>query len=514
MDRTRLLLSTSLMTLAALVATCRPGGAQTLRGTSDPASTGSTAPTGGTGLTIPSAEPPLGVAAAPGVRPTARTPRQRPSSRRSRNPVSALPATPFRATITPSGVSPDVQPQLNGVPDPALSARAIERTPLRRRPIESDPYASLGIRLGGLTLFPAIGESIGYDTNPNRTQARRGSFVSQTEAEIAVRSDWSRHELSGFLRGAYNEYPSTPEASRPEGAGRLGLRLDVTRDTAVNLEGRYRIDTQRSGSAELGNVVITRPLVFSEGGTIGATHRFNRLVASLQGTIDRTDYENARTPGGAVIDQGDRNVTQFGIRGRLGYELNPGLMPFVEALADTRVYDRRIDNAGFVRSSDGFGGRAGTTFEITRLLVGEIAAGAINRRYDDPRLGNLTSPLVDASLTWAVTPLTTVRATAIATLDETTIPNATGVRTVRGLIEASHALRRNLIVTAGLTAGDYAYRGVRIDEHGWGALVRADYKLTRSVAVRASYNYERFNSSIAGADYTTNVFLVGMRYQP
>ena len=263
-----------------------------------------------------------------------------------------------------------------------------------------------------------------------------------------------------------------------------------------------------------GSPVRTRPLVFSEGATLGVSHRFNRLVASLQGTIDRTDYENARTPSGILIDHSDRNVTQYGIRGRLGYELTPGFIPFVEALADTRVYDQRIDNAGFRRSSDGIGGRAGTTFELTRLVTGEIAAGAINRRYDDPRLGNLTSPLVDASLVWAMTPLTTVKATATATVDETTVPDARGVRTIRGLLEVSHALRRNLIVTGGLTISDYDYQGVSIHERGYGALVRAEYKLNRSVAIRASYNYERLESSIANSSYTANVFLVGMRYAP
>nr|WP_246736053.1 outer membrane beta-barrel protein [Enterovirga sp. DB1703] len=384
----------------------------------------------------------------------------------------------------------------------------------RRRAPEEDPFASLGIRVGGLTLFPAIEQSIGYDTNPNRTQQRKGSFVSHTEGELRLQSDWSRHELSGFLRGAYNEYPAVPEASRPEGSGRVGLRLDVLRDTQINIEGRYLIDTQRPDSPDLASPVKTRPLIFSEGGTLGLTHRFNRLVASLQGTIDRTDYENARTPSGILIDQSDRNVTQYGIRGRLGYEITPGFIPFVEALADTRVYDRRIDNAGFRRSSDGIGGRAGTTFEITRLITGEIAAGAINRRYDDPRLGDLTSPLVDASLVWAVTPLTTIKATASAAVDETTVPDARGVQTIRGLLEVSHALRRYLIVTGGLTISDYDYQGAAIHERGYGALVRAEYKLNRSVALRASYNWERLTSSIAGSSYTANVFLVGMRYQP
>ncbi|MDB5511956.1 MAG: hypothetical protein JWR08_1439, partial [Enterovirga sp.] len=443
----------------------------------------------------------------------------RPATRRSRNPTTSLAATPFRSTIVAPGVVPDVQPQLNGVPDPVLApATAPAPSPgalgLRRRIAEEDPYAPLGIRLGGTTLFPTLGQSIGYDTNPNRTQSRRGSFVSQTEGELAVQTDWSRHALTGSLRGAYNEYPSVPEASRPEGAGRLGLRLDIDRDTQVNIDGRFAVDTQRPDSPELGTAVQTRPLVFSEGATAGVTHRFNRLVASLQGTIDRTDFEDARTSSGTVLDQSDRNMTQYGVRARLGYELTPGLIPFVEGLADTRVYDRRVDNAGFARDSNGLGGRAGTTFELTRLVTGEIAAGAIQRRYDDPRLGNLTSPLLDASLSWAVTPLTTVRATAAATVDETTVVGSNGVRVLRGALEVSHALRRNLIVTGGLTATDYDYSGVAITETGFGALLRADYKFTRWLGLRASYNYERLHSSLAGASYSTNVFLLGMRFTP
>ncbi len=387
-------------------------------------------------------------------------------------------------------------------------------TPLRRHPADEDSYAPLGIRLGGLTLYPTLGEAVGYDSNPNRTQVRRDSFVSQTEVELRLQSDWSRHELTGFLRGAYNAYPGNPEASRPEGAGRVGLRLDVARDTQVNAELRYLIDTQRPDSPDLNFTVRTRPLIFSEGATLGVTERFNRLVASLQGTLDRTDFEAARLTSGALLDQSDRNITQYGLRGRLGYELSPGFVPFVEALADTRVYDRRVDFSGFARSSDGIGGRVGSTIEITRLITGEVSAGAIRRSYDDRRLPDLTSPVADATVSWAATPLTTVRASAQASVDETTVSGANGVRVLRGAIEVAHALRRNLIVTAGITASDYDYSGVAIREHGFGATARADYKLNRLIGIRASYNYERLDSSLPGSSYATNVFLLGMRLTP
>ena len=464
--------------------------------------------------TRPSGDAPLGTLP---PRPTSANTalrRPRPLSRRSRNPASALAGSSFRSTIIAPGTVAAVQPQLNGVPDPVLADTAAAPRPVLRRSLEDDPYAPLGIRLGGLTLFPMIGEAVGYDSNPNRTSSRRSSFVSQTEGELRLQSDWSRHELTGSLRGAYNEYPSVTAASRPEGAGKIGLRLDVLRDTQVNLEGHYLIDTQRPDSPDLNATVRTRPLVFSEGGSIGITQRFNRLVASLQGTIDRTDFENARATNGLLIDQSDRNLTQYGVRARLGYELTPGVIPFVEGLANTRVYDRRLDNAGYARGSDGIGARLGTTFELSRLVTGEIAAGFISRDYEDRRLRTLTSPLVDASLAWAVTPLTTVKATVGAGVDETTVLNANGVRTTRGLLEVTHALRRNLLVTAGLTVSDYEYSGVAIHERGYGARAQAEYKLNRQIAVRATYNYERLDSNLAGSSYTANVFLLGMRYTP
>lgn len=489
-----------------------------LRGANDPGpATGVPAGAGAyPGTASPgSMAPPRPPGSDPGYRSSAGSrPVRRPTTRRSRSPASAQVQLQTRPTLGLADPLATIQPQLNGVPDPLLVPVSGPRRPPIRR--DEDPYAQLGIRSGGMTYLPAIGESIGYDTNPNRTQSqRRGSFVSQTEAELGLQSDWSRHELKGQIRGAYDVYTDNPEANRPEGAGQIGLKLDVTRDSFVQIDGRFLIDTQRPDSPDLNAAAVrTRPIIATEGASLGFTQRFNRLIGTIQGTVDRADYEDARLSSGVTLDQGDRNLTQYGLRGRLGYELTPGLIPFVEVLGDTRDYDRRTDDLGFRRSSQGIGGRVGTTFEITRLLTGEIAVGAIRRGYDDPRLGDLTSPILNAALTWAVTPLTTVRATAQASVDETTVLNANGVRTARGTLEVSHALRRNVTLTAGLTASDAEYSGVAISEQGFGALARVDYKLTRWLGIRASYNYERLHSTFAGSSYTANVFLLGMRFTP
>ena len=45
--------------------------------------------------------------------------------------------------------------------------------------------------------------------------------------------------------------------------------------------------------------------------------------------------------------------------------------------------------------------RAGTTFELTRLLTGEASAGYLTRQYKDPTLPELSGLVADASLIWA-----------------------------------------------------------------------------------------------------------------
>jgi adhesin HecA-like repeat protein len=412
--------------------------------------------------------------------------------------------------LTPR-VAPEVQPPQAGLPDPATPPPVVRR----KRPKEEDPYAQLGIRAGGITFLPGIEEDVGYDSNPNRVAGpHKGSLVSRTEGALAVQSDWPTHALTGLIRGSYSAYPSVSDANRPEGEARLALRLDATRDLQFDIEGHGKLDTQRPGSPELNASVTERPLVESFGASVGVTQRFNRLSIGLRGTVDRFVYEDAHLTSGTTLDQSDRNENQYGVRLRAGYELTPGVIPFVEALADTRVYDQKIDNSGFRRSSDGVGARAGSTFEITRQLTGEASAGLETRHYDDPRLRDLRGPLVDASLIWSATPLTTVRLRASSRIDETTLANSSGVISQNATLEVQHDLLRNLSLIAALGVGRNDYKGVYLKEDTLTGSLKVNYKLTRSVVLSASFTHERLKSTSPGADYSASTYLVGLRFQP
>src|ERR1051326_4427228 len=156
----------------------------------------------------------------------------------------------------------------------------------------------------------------------------------------------------------------------------------------------------------------------------------------------------------------DLNYIQYGVQARAGYEVTPGLKPFVELDADARVHDLPIDDSGYARDSEGLTPKIGSTFEITRKLTGEIAAGYLVRTYKDPRLADLHGLIANSSLVWTATGLTTVKLTASSTTGESVLPGVSGLFQRDAGIEVDHAFRRWLLATVKLGWGLDDYVGL------------------------------------------------------
>ena len=408
------------------------------------------------------------------------------------------------------------------VPGPVYAAVPAPVQP-RRPAQEANPYAPLGINLGSLRLTPYAEGDVGFDTNPNRDTSgtkSKGSGFARAEAGFGIASDWSRHSVSGALRAGYQDYFKNHDANRPDGSGSLAARIDVNRDTTVDLDGRFSLDTQRPGATvsvqtPAGVSAIGRPLVATTGAGAGITERFGRASLNLRGVIDRTAYEDAKLSDGTTQKLSDDNYNTYGLKARASYEIQTGISPFVEAAADKRVHDLRFDTSAlkYARDSKGVTLRAGSTFELSRILTGELSAGYSNRTFDDARLPDLRGLVTDASLTWSATPLTTVTFKAGTDLAETNQTGSSGAVVRRAGLEVSHALLRNLTVAANLNYQNTAYSGISQKDDSYSAGLRLDYSLTRSVMLRSSFTHERLKSSAPGNDYTANVFLLGLRLQ-
>ena len=398
------------------------------------------------------------------------------------------------------------------LPSPTVAALPLE---LKLRPrVGDDGFDPPGWQVGSLRLTPYVTQSLGYDSNPDQTQVGiRPSAVSRTEGGLGLISQWSSNELRADLRGGYNDYFSDPGANRPDANGTIDYRFDAARDTVLDAEQRFSIDTQRPGSPELNVAAVGRPLITTFGETLGGTQTFGRFALALHGTFDRTAYDNAELSDGTTQDLANENFNDYGLHLRGSYEITPVFKPFVDVLADYRQHDATVDLSGFRRDSDGIIGQVGTSFEINRLISGEMSGGYGNRSYDDPRLKDIDGPVVNGNVAYAITPLTTLTVRAATTFDETNYAGAAGSLGRSAEFDVTHQLLRNLTLTGSLSYLNTQYIGAAITENTWSESLKAEYHLSRSLVATATYNHERLDSNAVGSSFSQNVVLFGLRLQ-
>jgi len=444
-----------------------------------------------------------------------------------RNPNGAAATS---AATSPQAAPPPASPYQTPPPDDANSALAaappgtppvepIEQIrPPKKRKAHSepdDPYAPLGIRAGAFDLFPAVELSGGYTTNPAGSADAKGAAVYSVAPELKAQSNWSRHELKADLRGSYNWYnpDQTPTLSRPYANGKIDGRIDVTRDTRIDLDTNVLVSTDAPNSPNLQAGLAKLPVFTTFGGGAGIGQRFNRFDLSVKGGVQRTVYQNSQLTDGTTASNEDRDYNQYGGTVRGGYELSPGVMPFVEAEADRRVHDLNADFFGYQRDSKGFAGKAGTTFEISKLLTGEVAFGYTKRDYQDPRLQDISGLIGDASLVWTASALTTVKLTGTSTVGESTLPGVSGALYRDVGLQADHAFRRWLIGTVKLGYGNDDYVGLDRNDNRYSASVGLTYKFDRSWQVKGELRQDWLRSNQSGNNYNNTTVLLGLRWQ-
>lgn len=378
-----------------------------------------------------------------------------------------------------------------------------------------DPYAPLGIPAGAFDLFPAVELIGGYNTNPGHEPGGQAAWFYTVAPELRVQSNWSRHEFKADLRGSYIGYSpdETPTLSRPYFNGKLDGRVDVAHDTRIDLGSRLLMSTDNPGSPNLQAGLAKLPIYVTGGGTIGLGQRFNRFDVSIKGDVARTVYQESTLTDGTTASNDDRNFDQYAGTLRGAYELSPGLIPFVEVGADTRVHDLNADFSGYQRNSNGLTAQAGAKFELTRLFTGEAALGYTQRVYEDPRLANIDGLIANASLLWTASALTNVKLIASSSVGESTIAGVSGVLYRDIGVQVDHAFRRWLIGSLKLGYGNDNYVGLDRVDNRYSAGVGLTYKLNRSVQVKGEFRQDWLRSNVEGVDYTASIFTLGLRLQ-
>lgn len=364
-------------------------------------------------------------------------------------------------------------------------------------------YEAIGLRVGGFMAWPKLTATVEHNDNIYATAAKTDDTIYHIAPEIALTSNWSRHALSVFAKGAIHRYSDFKDENTEDWSVGADSRIDVQRNTSIRLGANTGRLTEPRSSASA-PAAARSPIEYNlSGANVGVSHEFNRLRLSARYDWQQFDYKDVLTGAGANIDQDFRDRDTNTIMGRAEYAISPDTAIFLQASANKREYRLAAVAPAVTRDSKGVEVLGGANFDIGALMRGEIGVGYMKQNYDAPSLPTADGVGARATVEWFPTELATVTLTGSRTIEESAIPGSSGYINTALSAKVDYEVLRNLLLGVEGTYGRDKYDGVNIaaarafdrTDKRKGASVSATYLLNDNVGVSVFYNYVKQTSS-------------------
>ncbi len=360
-----------------------------------------------------------------------------------------------------------------------------------------------------------LGVDGGYNDNVYATRNReQGDFylLAKPFASVNVGSGGTTASLRG--EGEIGRYAELTSENYDDWLLAADGRARLNQDLSLIGGAEWRWDHEARTSPEA--VSGLEPTRYQRGfgylGLIGKSGDFNGRLA---GTLTRYAFSNVPGANG-TINNHDRNRLQGEIGARAGYTLKSGTELFVQGAYDWRNYDDRIDDFGYARNSNGFSLVAGVRGKLGSHFTGEAFAGWLQQDYRDPRLKDVGTFDMGATLDWKGDGGLGGSFRLDRSVEETTLPGASAYIVTSGRLGLRNDASARLSAGVGLTGTHYDYVGNPRTEFVIGGDVWAKYWLSRNIYIGADYTHDERSSNAAGYDYQQNTFelSLGARLRP
>ncbi|MCL6706578.1 outer membrane beta-barrel protein [Pseudomonas sp. R2.Fl] len=374
------------------------------------------------------------------------------------------------------------------------------------RGADSDPT---GIRVGTMILRPSLTQGLLYEKNSSGNQSD-STLYSSTQLKGTLTSDWSRHELTVTSQGTW-ETVLSGEGDEGSGAD-IGaeLRLDLSELTVARLTAAYSFSREDSDNDE----------AIEDATTQYGIHRFDagasieRDFGLLRGTVgvngSRWIHTDATLANGDDLSQSYRDRSLGEVSLRIGYELSPALIPFVEASAGRLQYDQEQDPLGYERSSNIYTGKIGIAADFREKLQGEIGIGYTTEKFDDDRLDDLNGIVFAGNLSWSPRYGTDVKLDLSTGLDPSSAADTSGSVVYETRLTVTQQVRENLVASlSGATAWTKYPDLDNSDSTEYSADAELSYEINRYLALVAGLGYE-YTTRDGGIDDDTLRATVGI----
>lgn len=350
---------------------------------------------------------------------------------------------------------------------PGMPAHANDRqTPRviiekREQDTRRQAYVPKGYLIAGLRLDLGIEEHFGATDNVY-AEGKGGQaawFLTTTPtARVATQGDRPLHlTLDASVTDV--RAPGTTELSRTDGHFAISAQAESRNRSRVRMDASWRRAHDVPGDPDLPGAAVS-PVGRAEWTLSGdGLWRSGHWLTGMGGSLRRLDHDDVGRRGGGTIDQDDRDRWEVVTTGRMGLAPTSALDVFIEGWSEQRSYDRLTSALGLNRLSSGQGVVGGLAVDLTGLLFVEIKIGEYQHLYASPYFAPVEATVWDGILTWAITPLTTIRARGVRQVEETAAEGYSGVIADRWTLGAEHEVLRNLMMTIGGEIGQRTYQG-------------------------------------------------------
>jgi len=368
-----------------------------------------------------------------------------------------------------------------------------------------------GISLGTLTLRPTLDQRVVHESVRFGTDKTDRTY-SQTTLSGVLESDWSRHQLRVDGSGTWQKNIAGTGTESPSAGLDAALNLDLINNFSALLGAGYSYSQESRTDPNAISGATTQSGIHELRASVGLAKTLGLLRGTTTLDITRTMYGDATLADGSSLTVNDRDTLGAEITTRIGYQVSPALVPFIEASAGREKYDRRIDSTGAERSSTTLGARAGAEINLGEKLSGEFAAGYVLRSLDDANLSDISGLTLDGELNWSPARGTDVSLGLATTLETATAAGQSGAVVYELDSKLSQQIRNNLVARLGATASyrDYDSGSGRDNQHTYGASAGLTWSVNRYLDLEADASYERTKEQ-GGTDEETMSLGLGLK---
>jgi hypothetical protein len=366
-----------------------------------------------------------------------------------------------------------------------------------------------GIPMGSYLISPEAGAIVVYNDNIyGRDKDKTSDWQTETTGKVTFKSELPRHVLDFSLDGKIVNYAEHTDQDHANIRAKVQGALHFDHATTLSASLLSALEHEERGGPAFPLAANEPVSVFHNRIAAGITRDVGRLYGTISAAAESWDYHDVQAVNGWTLDQDSRDTQIYSGQIRTGYRISPGF----DFITKLRTY--RQENTGtpaLDRDAWGYEAMAGLAFETNPLLRWHIMGGFSVRDFDQAKVANFATSILEAGVQWLPTQRLSVYAAVSQTiLEETEITSSATVST-GGELKAKYEIYHNLALTGSAGFHEEDYKGTDRTDYVYSARTGLEYLLSNNLLFTFGYEHQVRDSSDDSNDMHRNRFMLGAK---